>query len=120
MYCVCTDELSISVSPLIQTVSEGGVATFTATATAIKTREFEYEWFKFERLKSITVGRKRSLIINDVRVENEGLYYSCVKNQWNNRKCSHTVNLTISGKMQDYYTDIVHALSYNYSYSFNF
>ena len=94
--------MSITVSPLNQTVSEGRVATFTATATGIKTREFEYEWFKFERLKSITVGRKRNLIINDVRVENEGSYYSCVKNEWNNMKCSPTVNLTISGKIQDY------------------
>ena len=101
LYCVCTDELSIIVSPLIQTVSEG-VATFTATATGIKTREFEYEWFKFEKPKSITVGRKRNLIINDVRVENEGLYYSCVKNEWNNIECSSTVKLTISGKIQDY------------------
>ena len=92
----------INVSPLNQTVSEGGVATFTATATGIKTREFEYEWFKFERLKPSTIGKKKSLIINDVKVENEGLYYSCVKNQWNNIKCSHRVNLIISGKMQDY------------------
>ena len=58
-FCVCIDELSITVSPLIQTVSEGGVATFIATATGIKTREFEYEWFKFDGLKSITVGRKK-------------------------------------------------------------
>ena len=94
--------MSITVSPLIQTVSEGGVATFTATATGKKTRKFEYEWFKFERPKSITVERKRNLIINDVRVQNEGSYYSCVKNEWNNIKCSHTVNLTVSGKLQDY------------------
>ena len=99
MYFVCTDELSITVSPLIQTVSEGGIATFIATVTGIKTREFEYEWFKFERPKSITVGGKRNLIINDVRVENEGLYYSCVKNEWNNTKCSHRVNLVISSKL---------------------
>ena len=100
MCCVCTDELSITVSPLIQTVSEGGVATFTAIATGIKTRRFEYEWLKFERPKSITVGWKRNLIINDVRVENEGFYYSCVKNQWNNINCSNRVSLTINGKMQ--------------------
>ena len=104
MYCVCTDELSITVSPLNKTVSEGGVTTFIATATGIKTREFEYEWFKFERPKSITVGRNRRLNINNVRVENEGLYYSCVKNQWNNINCSQKVSLTISGKLQEDYT----------------
>ena len=102
MYCVCTDELSITVSPLIQTVSEGGIATFIANATGIKTREFEYEWLKFERPKSITVGRNKRLNINYVRVENAGSYYSCVKNEWNNINCSPKVNLTISGKLQDY------------------
>ena len=102
MYCVCTDELSITVGPLNQTVSEGGVATFTATATGIKKRGFEYEWFKFKRPTSITVGKKRNLIITDVRVENEGLYYSCCKNEWNSVKCSQRVNLTINGKMQNY------------------
>ena len=113
LYCVCTDELSIIVNPLIQTVSEGGVATFIANATGIKTREFEYEWFKFEKPKSITVGKNRRLNINNVRVENEGLYYSCAKNEWNNLKCSPKVNLTINGKMQDHiYTSIAHALSY--------
>ena len=92
--------MSITVSPLIQTVSEGGIATFTATATGIKTREFEYKWFKFERPKPITVGRKRNLIISDIRVEKEGFYYSCVKNQWNSINCSNRVSLTINGKMQ--------------------
>ena len=101
--CLRTDELSITVSPLIQTVSEGGVATFIATATGIKTREFKYEWFKFERPKSITVGRNSRLNINNVRVENEGLYYSCVKNEWNNINCSYRVSLTISGKLQKDY-----------------
>ena len=101
---VCTDELSISVGPLIQTVSEGGIARFIATATGIKIRELEYEWFKFEAPESIIVGRKRNLIINNVRVGNEGLYYSCVKNEWNNTNCSLKVNLVINSKLQDYIT----------------
>ena len=95
--------MSITVSPLSQTVSEGGVATFTATASGIKTREFEFEWFKFNRTKSnITVGRNRNLIINNVGVNDAGSYYSCVKNEWNNRKCSVAVTLIINGKLQDY------------------
>ena len=90
--------MSIIVSPISQTVSEGGVVTFIATASGIKTREFEYEWFKFKRTKSTTiVGRNRNLIINNVRVENTGSYYSCVKNEWNNRKCSLTVTVIING-----------------------
>ena len=92
--------MSITVSPLSQTVSEGGVAIFTATASGIRTREFEYEWFKFERTKSTTIiGRNRNMIINNVRVEDGGSYYSCVKNEWNNRKCSLAVTLIISGKL---------------------
>ena len=95
--------MSITVSPLSQTVSEGGVATFTATASGIKTREFEFKWIKFDRKKSTilhVVGRNRHLAINNVRVEDAGLYYSCVTNQWHNIKCSATVNLNISGKLQ--------------------
>ena len=94
--------MSITVSPLSQTVSEGGVATFTATASGIKTREFKYEWFKFKGEKSAIVGRDRSLIITNVRIEDAGLYYSCVKNQWNNTKCSVKVILTINGKLADH------------------
>ena len=94
--------MSITVSPLSQTVSEGGVATFTATASGIKTRRFEYRWFKFERPKSTIVRTNRNLRIETVRLEDAGLYYSCVVNEWNNRKCSLAVNLTISGKLQDY------------------
>ena len=94
--------MSITVSPLSQTVSEGGVATFTATASGIKTRGFGYRWFKFERPKSTIVRTNRNLTIETVRLEDAGLYYSCVVNEWNNRKCSLAVNLTISGKLQDY------------------
>ena len=93
--------MSITVSPLSQTVSEGGVATFTATASGINTREFQYEWFKLGQ-KSTIVGRTRNLIINTVRLEDAGSYYSCVVNEWSNTKCSATVNLTISGKLKDY------------------
>ena len=91
--------MSITVSPLSQTVSEGGVATFTATASGIKTREFKYEWIKFEGQKSTIVGRNKYLIIDTVRVEDTGSYYSCVTNEWNSTKCSVIVNLIISGKL---------------------
>ena len=94
--------MSITVSPLSQTVSEGGVATFTATASGIKTTKFNYEWFKFEGKKSNKLGRNRNLIIDTVRVDDAGSYYSCVKNEWNNRKCTHSVYLIINGKPQDY------------------
>ena len=90
--------MSITVSPLSQTVSEGGVATFTATASGIKTREFVYEWFKFEEQESTLVEKNRFLIIDTIRVGDGGLYYSCIINEWNNTKCSLVVNLTISGK----------------------
>ena len=90
--------MSITVSPLSQTVSEGGVATFTAIASGIKTGKFEYEWFKFEGQNSTIVGRNKNLIMTNVRVEDAGLYFSCVKNEWSNTNCSVTVNLTISSK----------------------
>ena len=86
----------------MQTINEGGVATFTATASGRNTRGFKYQWFKLARSgKSVTVGslRSRHLIINNARLEDEGLYYSCVSNEWNNTKCSLIVNLTINGKV---------------------
>ena len=90
--------MSITVSPLSQTVSEGGVATFTATASGINAREFKYKWYKSEGQDSTIVGRKRNLVITNVRVEDAGLYYSCVKNEWSNTNCSVAVNLTIISK----------------------
>ena len=108
--------MSITVSPLSQTVSEGGVATFTATASGIKTREFKYEWIKLKGLRSAIVGRDRSLVIKNVRGEDAGSYYTCVTNEWSNTQCSDTVNLTISGKLQYYVT----ANSYKHSINLNF
>ena len=96
--CAQTDELSITVIPLSQTANEKENVTFISTASGIKTKEFEYQWFKFERQKSLIVEWNRNISINNVRVEDEGLYYSCVRNEWNTTKCSLTVNLTISGK----------------------
>ena len=102
MYCICTDELSITVGPLNQTVSEGGVATFTTTATGIKTREFEYEWFKVIEGDLIKVGMNKQLTINNVRIEDKGNYYCVVTNEWSKRKESTKVQFSVNGKMQDY------------------
>ena len=93
--------MSITVSPLRQTVSEGGVATFTATGSGIKTREFEYQWIKFSGSRSVVVGRNRQLMINNVRIEDGGYYYCMIINEWNNAKHSVTVVLTVNGKMID-------------------
>lgn len=94
--------MSITVSPLRQTVSEGGVATFTATGSGIKTREFEYQWLKFSGNRSVVVGRSRQLMINNVRIEDGEYYYCSVTNQWNKIRYSETVTLTVIGKIQDY------------------
>ena len=104
-HCTVFEQMSCPslLVPISQTVNEAGVANFTATASGIRIREFEYEWFKFKRTKStMIVGRNRNLIINNVRVKDAGSYYSCVKNEWDNRKCSLTVTVIINGKLQNY------------------
>ena len=95
--------MSITVSPLSQTVSEGGVAKFTATASGIKTRsgEFEYEWWKLSNGKqSVMVKRKKCLQIQNVKIKDAGYYNCIVSNEWGNNKVSESVHLIVSGKMQ--------------------
>ena len=96
--------MSITVSPLRRTVSEGGVATFTARGSGIKTREFEYQWLAFREKRSVitVVGMNRQLMINNSRIEDGRYYYCSVTNQWNKIKYSKTATLTVIGKIQDY------------------
>ena len=100
MYCICTDELSITVGPLNQTVSEGGVATFTTTATGRKTTKFKYEWFKYNNKQRSLIIRNKNLVIYNVRIKDEGSYYCIVTNEWGTRKPSTLVHLTVTGKIQ--------------------
>ena len=93
--------MSITVSPLSQNVSEGGVATFTATASGIKTRsgEFEYEWWKLSNgQQSVMVKRKEHLQIQNVKIKDEGKYYCNVTNEWGNNIISESVYLVVTGK----------------------
>ena len=93
--------MSITVSPLSQNVSEGGVATFTATASGIKTRsgEFEYEWWKLiNGQQSVMVKRKEHLRIENVKIKDEGKYYCNVSNEWGNKIMSESVYLVVTGK----------------------
>ena len=95
--------MSITVSPLSQTVSEGGVATFTATASGIKTRsgEFEYEWWKLNNgQQSVLVKRRKRLQIQNVKIKDGGNYNCVVSNEWGNNKISDSVHLGVSGKSQ--------------------
>ena len=92
--------MSITVSPLSQTVSEGGVAIFTATTSGIKTREFGYEWFKVVKGGGlITVGRNEQLIMSHVRIEDGGKYYCKIENEWGKQNQSNTIQLIVNGEM---------------------
>ena len=101
--------MSITVSPLSQTVSEGEVATFTATASGIKTRsgEFEYEWWKLSNgQQSIIVERKKRLQIQNVKIKDGGKYYCNVSNEWGNEIMSESVHLVVTGKAHKIYMDL--------------
>ena len=93
--------MSITVSPLSQTVSEGGVATFTATASGIKTisGEFEYEWWKLSNgQQSVMVKRKKRLQIQNVKIKDGGYYNCIVNNEWSNKMTSDSIHLIVNGK----------------------
>ena len=95
--------MSIIVSPLSQTVSEGGVATFTATASGIMTRsgEYEYEWWKLRNnQQSVIIKRKKRLQIQNVKIKDDGMYYCNVSNEWGNQIMSESVHLLVIGKAQ--------------------
>ena len=95
--------MSITVSPLSQTVSEGGVVTLTARASGIKTRsgEFEYEWWKLSNgQQSVMVKRTKRLQIQNVNIKDGGYYNCIVSNEWGNNKISESVHLIVSGKVQ--------------------
>ena len=99
--------MSITVSPLSQTVSEGGVATFTATASGIKTRsgEFEYEWWKLSNgQQSVMVGKKKRLQIHNVKIKDRGDYFCIISNEWGNTLISESVHLIVNGKAQNAFT----------------
>ena len=98
--------MSITVSPLNQTVSEGGVATFTATGNGIRTisGEFDYEWWKLSNgQQSVMVRRKRGLQIQNVKIKDDGDYYCIVINEWGNEQFSKSVHLIVTGKTQNSY-----------------
>ena len=107
------DELSISVSPLRQTVSEGGVAIFIATGNGIKTRPFKYEWVKIEGNNDlITVGRNAQLLINNVKIKNQGIYFCGITNEWKKTKYSQNIQLTVIGKIHIISINHIHVISF--------
>ena len=108
----CTDELSITVRPLTQTVSEGGVVVFTATGRGIKIKQFKYEWVKTEGENLIIIGRSAQLMINNVKIKDQGTYLCSITNEWNKTKDSKHVQLTVVGEIQIVYIYIV-SLSFN-------
>ena len=84
-------------------MSEGGVATFTATASGIKTRsgQFVYEWWKLNNgQQSTMVKRMKRLQIQNVKIKDGGNYNCIVSNEWGNYKISESVHLIVSGKVQ--------------------
>ena len=92
--------MTITVSPLRQTVNEGGVATFTAIGNRIKTRQFKYEWVKSKGEKLTTVGRNAQLRITNVKIKDQGSYFCGITNEWKRTKYSNTVQLTVVGKIR--------------------
>ena len=103
----CTDELSITVNPLTQTVSEGGVAIFTATGRGIKTKQFKYEWVKIEGENLTAVERNAQLMINNLKIKDQGTYHCGITNEWKKTKNSEDVQLIVAGKIQGQYTHVL-------------
>ena len=81
-------------------MNEGEVAVFTATGRGIKTKQFQYEWVKIEGENLTTVGRNAQLMINNVKIKDQGSYLCVITNEWKTTKVSEFVNLTVVGKIQ--------------------
>ena len=80
--------MSITVEPLSQTVSEKGNVTFTATGRGIKTKQFEYEWYKIDGEFLTAVGRNAQLVIKNVKIKDQGTYRCGITNEWKKTKRS--------------------------------
>ena len=97
---LCTDQLSISVTPTNNTVGEGATAIFTATTIGINKRNFVYQWKKRgnRNLPNKASGVSGAvLMIPNSRKSDEGQYYCNVTNEWGRSVRSNDVTLTVVG-----------------------
>ena len=80
-------------------IGERGTVQFTATASGVNMKRFEYQW----RKRGNSLPRKVSgvngavLTIPNLVESDEGVYYCTVTNQWGNSVRSDDVNLSIIG-----------------------
>ena len=105
MHCIITllhytDQLSISVTLTNPMIGERGIAQFTARASGVNMRNFEYQWRKRD---SSSLPNKVSgvngavLTIPNLVPSDEGVYYCTVTNEWGRSKRSIDVTLSVQG-----------------------
>ena len=94
------DELSINLTSTNLEVGEGGTATFTATASGRKTRNFTYQWRKrgSNSLPDKASGSNGPILtIPNLLESDEGQYYCIVTNEWGRSVESDDTTLTVEG-----------------------
>ena len=100
MCLFCIDQLSIKVTPTIQTIGEQGTARFTATASGANMKNFVYQWRKKggSSLPNKASGANGEVLMIPNLVESdEGVYYCTVTNEWDRSVRSDDVSLTVKG-----------------------
>ena len=95
---LCTDMLSVSVTPSGTVVSiEGDTIHLNATASGIsETNDFEYQWRK-RGLADKVLSFDPVLVISDLSVSDEGDYYCNVTNEWGRSVQSNATVLFVEG-----------------------
>ena len=97
------DQLSIKItSTLNPVIGERGTVMFIAEAGGINKRNIKYHWKRRgKRVPTKASGvNSTALKIPNLKEDDEGRYYCTVTNEWNNKKVSEDITLTIRGNNQ--------------------
>ena len=63
-------------------------------------------WVKIKG-ENLTIGRNAQLMINNIKIKDQGTYLCGITNEWNKTNYSEHVQLTVVGMIQTVYIHVV-------------